>query len=180
MRGISRSTARGLVMPATLILLLLSATGTLVLLQVAQAEQRFTGNLQQQQQTRLLAEAILRQLTGQAASFDRAQPPGGLRCQPGGGCGRDDLQLSLPEGMLPTGLAVSWEVIRLAPQHLQGWPFRLRESRASSAEPERLALFEARVVVDARRVRGGRTRLAQGVLVPVEREDETEWSHTCC
>lgn len=161
----STSPAAGLVMPVTLVFLLLSSLVAVVLLQMAQAEQRLSGNLQQHQQSRLLAEALLRALVSSEDAFDPDLSPGSSRCRKGGACGREDLTLSVPAALLPPGAQVAWEVRRLAPAWQTEWPFRRRESVVSGLGMGRLALFEARVTVDARALRGGMTRLAQGVAV---------------
>ncbi|MAL94673.1 MAG: hypothetical protein CME40_06330 [Haliea sp.] len=155
----------GLVLPATLLLLLLTSLVTVTLLRVAQAEQRLAGNLQQYQQTRLLAEALLAQLVRETAAFDPSLPPGALRCRPGAGCERDDLVLVLPEGALPVGMQASWSVRRLQPAWLEHWPFRQRESSVSTALSSPTAVFEASVTVDARALQGGRSRRAVGVAL---------------
>ncbi|MAC35401.1 MAG: hypothetical protein CME38_17650 [Haliea sp.] len=155
----------GLVLPATLLLLLLTSLVSVTLLRVAQAEQRLAGNLQQYQQTRLLAEALLAQLVRETDAFDPSLPPGALRCRPGAGCERDDLFLVLPEGALPAGIQASWSVRRLQPAWLEHWPFRQRESSVSTALSSPTAVFEASVTVDARALQGGRSRRAVGVAL---------------
>lgn len=158
-------TSAGLVMPVTLLFLLLSSVVTATLLQMAQAEQRLTGNLQQHHQSRLLAEALLQALVASEDAFDLQLAPGAARCREGGGCEREDLALSIPPALLPAGVQVAWEVHRLAPAWLAEWPFRRRESVVSGAGSGPVALFEARVTVDARALRGGKTRLAQGMAL---------------
>jgi Tfp pilus assembly protein PilX len=158
----------GLVLPATLLLLLFTSLVTVTLLRVAQAEQRLAGNLQQYQQyqqTRLLAEALLAQLVRETDAFDPSLPPGALRCRPGAGCERDDLVLVLPEGALPVGMQASWSVRRLQPAWLENWPFRQRESSVSTALSSPTAVFEASVTVDARALQGGRSRRAVGIAL---------------
>lgn len=158
----------GLVLPVTLILLLLTTVVTLTLLRVAQAEQRLAGNLQERLQARLLAGSLLDQLLATESAFALDLAPDETRCQPGGDCGRDDLALTIPEGVLPVGIEATWQVRRLAPAWLEGWPMRQRESRVSAMDPGRVALFEASVVVDASARRGGRSRLAQGLALRAE------------
>lgn len=155
----------GLFLPATLVLLLLTSMVTVTLLRVAQAEQRLAGNLQQYQQTRLLARALLSQLVRETGAFDPTLPPGAVRCRPAAGCDQDDLVLALPEGALPVGVQASWSVRRLPPAWLENWPFRQRESSVSAALPARTAVFEARVTVDATLLQGGRSRQAVAVAL---------------
>ncbi len=153
-----------------LLLTLIAAT----VMQSSQQEFQMAGNNQFREEAALRAQAIATEISNEADNFPVTGDVGHRVCAEARAkldttaCDQVNF-LSAPSfaSSVPTGVEVSYEVIRQGPLLLESLPFRQSEADVSSSPAFDAAIFEVQVEVDGSSARLGRAEVAQGIAVVV-------------
>lgn len=163
----------GAVLILSMIFLLLLTLIAATVMQSSQQEFQMAGNNQFREEAALRAQAIATEISNESDNFPVTGDVGHRVCTTAEAASDSDCDqvnfLSAPSfaSSVPTGVEVSYEVIRQGPLLLESLPFRQSEADVSSSPAFDAAIFEVQVEVDGSSARLGRAEVAQGIAVVV-------------
>lgn len=166
----NRDRNRGVVLVLAMVFLLLLTLVATTVMQFSIQEFQMAGNSQFREEAFQRAQAVAEELADDPNNFPVVGDVGYTIClatDTDADCNSTNFLAAPVSASAPTGVEVSYRVVRQGPRFVEALPFRESQRAASSARAFDAALFEIMVDVDGNEGRLGSAEVVQGVAVRV-------------